>query len=232
MLDRAGTRLGRIEENPFHEAVTEIATRAGLRFILNVVLDDASRVASVVAGEPMEAFGQLVETARQIYEVEIPHQFDLVVAGVGHPKDANLYQASRAATNLYFAPTPVVRDGGTLVVPAPCQEGVGRGLGEKRFHEIMRAAGAPSEIVDAARTEGYPAGGQRAFVLAKLLEACDVVVVGCERPSLVKDLKMIPARDMDEALGFAKSKHRAGTDVLVVPHALHTLPVVGGSERQ
>jgi nickel-dependent lactate racemase len=232
MLDAPGTRLGKIESNPFHEAVTEIATSAGLRFILNVVVDDAGRVVSVVAGEPKEAFGQLVETAREFYEVEIPHQFDAVIAGVGHPKDVNLYQASRAATNLYFAPTPVVRDGGTIVMPAPCQEGVGQGLGEKRFYEIMKSAGSPSEVVEAARREGYPAGGQRAFVLAKALEVCDVVVVGCEHPALVKDVKMKPARDMEEACRLIDRKHGARVDVAVVPHALHTLPVVGGSDRQ
>jgi nickel-dependent lactate racemase len=232
MLDAPGTRLGRVESNPFHEALTEIAQRAGLRFILNVVTDDAGAGISVLAGEPKEAFGRLVETAREFYEVEIPHQFDVVVAGVGHPKDVNLYQASRAPTNLYFAPTPVVKEGGTIIMPAPCQEGVGLGLGEKRFYEIMKSASDPSEIVEGARREGYPAGGQRAFVLAKALEVCDVVVVGCEYPALVKDVKMKPARDMDEAFGLIERKHGASADVVVVPHALHTLPVVGGSDRQ
>src|SRR5512137_2090716 len=39
MVDHPGTRLGQIDGNPFHEAVTEAARRANLRFILNVVLD-------------------------------------------------------------------------------------------------------------------------------------------------------------------------------------------------
>jgi nickel-dependent lactate racemase len=228
MLDQPGTRLGRIEGNPFHQAVTEIADKAGLRFILNVVLDDGGSVVSLAAGEPELAFRQLVRSARSYYEVGIPRQFDVVIGGVGHPKDVNLYQASRVPTYLFFAPTPVVRQGGTMIIPAPGQEGVGQGLGEKRFHEIMKSAEGPSEILKAARKDGYPAGGQRAFVLAKVLEACEVVVVGCEHPALVEELKMIPFRDMAEALRFVQRKHGRGADVLVVPHALHTLPVVGG----
>ena len=51
MLDQEGTRLGRVEGNPFHVAVTEIARMAGLRFIINVVLDGATGVVSVEAGE-------------------------------------------------------------------------------------------------------------------------------------------------------------------------------------
>ena len=56
MLDHPGTRLGRLEGNPFHEAITEAAQRAGLRFILNVVLDDDKRIVAVRAGEPTAAF--------------------------------------------------------------------------------------------------------------------------------------------------------------------------------
>jgi len=226
MLDQSGTRLGTIEGNPFHVAVTEIARMAGLRFIINVVLDDRSAVVSVQAGEPEATFQRLVGKARSLYETTIPHQFDAVIAGVGHPKDANLYQASRAPTYLFFAPTPVVTEGGTIIIAAPCPEGVGQGLGEKRFHEIMKYSAGPSDVVERARKDGYPAGGQRAFVLAKVLEYCEVVVVGCQEPELVRDLKMTPMADMEKALQLVERKHGVGADILVVPHALHTLPVV------
>lgn len=111
-------------------------------------------------------------------------------------------------------------------MPATCPEGVGRGLGETRFHQLMKSARKPADIVEAARRDGYPAGGQRAFVLAKVLESCEVVVVGCAYPTLVQDLKMIPAQDMAEAFRFVARKHGKGADVLIVPHALLTLPVV------
>jgi len=40
MIDHPATRLGLIEGNAFHQAITEAAKKAGLRFILNVVLDE------------------------------------------------------------------------------------------------------------------------------------------------------------------------------------------------
>ncbi|MEM5774420.1 MAG: lactate racemase domain-containing protein, partial [Anaerolineaceae bacterium] len=52
-IDNPATRLGRIEGNPFREAVNEAARRAGLRFILNVVLDDEYRILRVAAGDPL-----------------------------------------------------------------------------------------------------------------------------------------------------------------------------------
>jgi len=226
MLDQPGTRLGRIEENPFHQAVTEIARKAGLRFILNVVLDSAGSVVTVGAGEPEATFEVLVERARSLYEVEVSQQYDIVIGGVGYPKDVNLYQASRAPTYLFFAPRPVVKKGGTIIIPARCQEGVGQGLGERRFHELMRSARDAKEIVETARKEGYPAGGQRAFVVAKVLQDCEVVIVGSEQPGLVEDAKMLPVADMNEAFQFVERKHGRDANVLVVPHALHVVPVV------
>ena len=227
-IDHPGTRLGRIEGNPFHEAVTEAARRAGLRFILNVVLDDEKQVVCVKAGEPVETHRQLVAFARSIYEVEIPHQYDVAIGGVGFPKDANLYQASRAASYLFFAPTPVVRPGGFLIIPARCEEGAGEGVGEQRFFTAMRDAPDVPFILDDARRNGYPPGQQRAFVMAKVLEQARVVVVGSERPDVVAACKMTPAGTMDEALALAAGELGEDLDVLIVPHALLTLPVVAG----
>lgn len=230
MIDHPGTRLGRIEGNPFHAAVTEAARRAGLEFIVNVVLDDHKRVVAVKAGEPEATFRELVTIARQVYEVPVAQRYDVVIGGVGYPKDTNLYQASRAASYLFFAPTPVVKDGGFLIIAAPCQEGAGEGVGEQRFYEKMKSAtDMPSLLADLRRT-GYPPGAQRAFVMAKVLEKAHVVIVGSERPEVIRDCKMIPARTMEDALGLAARKLGDTLDVLIVPHALLTLPIVTNPE--
>lgn len=225
-VDHPGTRLGRIAGNPFHEAITEAARRANLRFILNVVLDDEKRVVCVRAGEMVETHRQLVAFARSIYEVDIPHQYDVAIGGVGFPKDANLYQASRAASYLCFAPTPVVKPGGFLIIPARCEEGAGDGVGEQRFLAAMRDAPDIQSILDNARAHGYPPGQQRAFVMAKVLEGARVVIVGSETPEVVAACKMTPAATMEEALLLAARELGEQLDVLIVPHALLTLPVV------
>lgn len=225
-VDHPDTRLGRTEGNPFHEAITEAAGRAGLGFILNVVLDDEKQVVEVKAGEPVETHRQLVDFARSIYEVPIPHRYDVVIGGVGYPKDANLYQASRAASYLFFAPTPVVRSGGYIVVPARCEEGAGEGVGEQRFLEGMRDAPDVQAILCDAREHGYPPGQQRAFVMAKVLEEANVVIVGSECPKVVTACKMTPAETMEQALMSAALDLGEDLEVLIVPHALLTLPVV------
>ena len=149
-------------------------------------------------------FEELVAFAKSVYEVPIPHQFDIAIGGVGFPKDSNLYQASRAPSYLFFAPTPVVRPGGFFIIPARCEEGAGAGVGEQRFLAAMRDAPNVQFILDDARRNGYPPGQQRAFVMAKVLEQARVVIVGSECPDLVAACKMIPAASMEEALDLAQ----------------------------
>ncbi len=226
LVDHPGTRLGRIDGNPFHEAVTEAARRAGLRFIVNVVQDDQKRVVCVRAGEPEATFTELVDMAKSIYEVPVPQQYDLAIAGAGFPKDANLYQASRAASYLFFAPTPVVKPGGILIVPAPCGEGAGDGVGEQRFLKAMQDAPNVQAILEDARRHGYPPGQQRAFVMAKVLEENDVIIVGAEDPALIRTAKFLAEPTMDDAFRTASRRLGDDLDVLIVPHALLTLPIV------
>ena len=226
MLDHPGTRLGRIDGNPFHEAVSEAARRAGLRFIANVVQDDGKRVVFVAAGEPEATFEELVAFAKTIYEVPVPRQYDVAVGGVGFPKDANLYQASRAASYLFFAPTPVVKPGGVIIVPAPCGEGAGEGIGEQRFLKAMQDAPDVHTILDDARRDGYPPGQQRAFVMAKVLENNDVIIVGAEDPDLIRSAKFQAAPTMEAAFSLAGAALGPDLDAVIVPHAVLTLPIV------
>jgi len=233
IVDHPGTRLGKISGNPLHEAITEAARRVGLRFILNVVLDEQKRPVAVYGGEPEATFEKLVTIAQKLYTVPVPHEYDVVVGGVGFPKDANLYQASRAPSYIFFAPTPVVKKGGVLITPARCEEGAGKGIGERRFFEEMRAAPNMSSLLEKMRREGYQPGAQRAFIMAKVMEENPVVIVGAEFPEIVRDTKMIPVQTMEEALGFAvKHIGRPDLDVLIIPHALLTLPFIRKNETR
>ena len=224
-LDHPGTRLARIDGNPFHEAVTEIAARAGLRFIVNVVCDGDHRPVAVRAGAPTPTFEALVALAAQLYTVPVPHAYDVAIGGVGWPKDTNLYQASRAASYLAFAPTPVVRPGGAFIIPARCGEGAGAGTGEQRFFRAMADAPSVGWILEDARANGYPPGGQRAFVMAKVLEQHPVIIVGADDPAMIAAAKFTPAATLAEAFALVA---QAGPlqDALIVPHALLTLPDV------
>jgi nickel-dependent lactate racemase len=225
LLDDPGTRLGNLAGNQFHEAAFAIGEQAGLRFIVNVVLNDEGQVVAVRAGATRPAYEELVALARQIYEAPVDREFDVVVAGVGYPKDVNLYQASRAASYIFFAPRPVVRPGGTIIVPAACPEGPGDGTGEQRFYETMVNAPDMATLLADARRHGLRPGESRAFVMAKVLSEVEVIVAAAD-PDLIRRAHMTPAADVPAALDLVATRLGRALDVLVVPHALLTLPVL------
>jgi nickel-dependent lactate racemase len=226
-LEDPGVRLGRIDGNPFHETVREIAKRAGLVFCINVVADDRERVVAVASGEPDAVLAELVAKAAAIYTRPIYKQYDIAIAGVGAPKDVNLYQASRAATYLRFAPTPVVREGGSIIVPAKLDEGAGEGAGEQRFLQALESAESPAAVVEAARRH-FEGGAQRAVMVALTLQHCQIVVAASEAPEIVRLAKLRAAVDVEEALDIAYEHigRPERASVLLVPRAIHTLPVV------
>jgi nickel-dependent lactate racemase len=226
-LEDPGVRLAKIDGNPFHETIVENARRAGLDFCVNVVTDDAGRVVAIAAGEPDAVLAQLVAVGEKLYTRTIEKQYDIVIAGIGKPKDVNLYQASRAATYLRFAPTPVVREGGAIILPAQLDEGVGEGTGEQRFLAALERADSPAAVVEDAR-RNFAAGEQRAVMLALTLQHCLVIVAASEAPEVVRLAKLRAAVDVEEALDIAyehigRPEHAS---VLLVRHGLHTLPVV------
>ena len=226
-LEDPGVRLAKLEGNPFHQTVREIARVAGLAFCVNVVTDDRGQVVAVAAGEPDHVLTELVRAATRLYTRPIAKQYDIVIAGVGKPKDVNLYQASRAATYLRFAPTPVVREGGAIIIAAQLDEGAGEGAGEQRFFAALERAESPAAVVEAARKH-FEGGEQRAVMLALTLQHCLVIIAASEAPEVVRLAKLRAAVDVEEALDIAYEHIGRPTraSVLLVPHAFHTLPVL------
>ncbi len=224
MLGRSGVRLGRLSGNPFQRAVREGARRARLRFVLNVATNESGEILAVRAGDPIAVQDVLAKIAAAVYEVPVLHRYDLIVGGVGWPKDVNLYQASRAASYLYFSPSPVLRPHGFLIIPAPCPEGAGEGVGEQRFLAAMRSGKTPQEVKARLERVGYPPGAQRAYIMAQVLAGARVVIVGAQDPDVVRMCHMTPTATMGEALALVQAELGKSLQVLVVPHAMLTLP--------
>jgi hypothetical protein len=82
-------------------------------------------------------------------------------------------------------------------------------------------------VVDAARKH-FEGGEQRAVMVALTLQHCMLIVAASEAPEVVRLAKMRAAVDVEEALDIAYEHIGRPTraSVLLVPHALHTLPVV------
>ncbi|PSQ57428.1 MAG: hypothetical protein BRD23_08510 [Halobacteriales archaeon SW_9_67_25] len=216
MLAREGVRLGRINDNPFRAFVDQAGDLAGLDFCLSVTHGPAG-ILDASAGDPRAVVADLAATAREALSVEVAEGYDAVLGGVGAPKDANLYQATRAATYLVLGAHNPLRQGGRVVIPARLPEGAGEGTGERRFHEWLSTAESARILYEEMR-DGYEPGAQRAFVVARALLDHDVWVTNSQHPEVVEECLMHAAPAIEDAV-------EPGSDVLVVPDALNTLLV-------
>jgi nickel-dependent lactate racemase len=217
MLAREGVRLGRVEGNPFRETLDRAGDLIGLDFCLNVT-HGPSGFLGASAGDHKAVVRDLAGTAKDSLSVGVEGSYDAVLAGVGAPKDANLYQATRAATYVALGDYDPLRSGGRIVLPARLPEGAGEGTGEKRFYDWLSEAESADALYEEMR-QGYEAGAQRAFVVARVLREYDVYVTNSESrppPEVVEDCLMHARESVADAI-------EPGSDVLVVPDALDTL---------
>jgi nickel-dependent lactate racemase len=147
-LEHPNARNGCLDDNPVHEENTAIGRMAGCDFILNVVIGEGAKGAGatgaedaagccgkgnpspapprpilhVVAGDMEAAFLEGVTFARQAVTATLPGPVDVVVtSSAGYPLDTTFYQSIKGMV----AAMPIVKRGGTIIVAASLDEGVG-----------------------------------------------------------------------------------------------------------
>lgn len=108
-----------VPDNPVRRVIEEIGRRVRLKFIVNTILNPDRTLASVVAGDPVEAHRAGVEEARRICEVKLKGRVDVAICD-SYPAEVDLWQAVKA---LYVADI-ATKPGGVIVHLAPCPEGI------------------------------------------------------------------------------------------------------------
>jgi len=222
-IAQPGVELGVLEGNPFVAALREIAARSPLRFALNVVVDDAGRVVAAACGAPDAAQRRLADAHRAAWLRAVPGPFDVAVCGIARPKSASYYQASRAATYLALTRRPALAPGGLIVLCADLPDGPGAGPGESNFASLLAAAPSPAALVARGLTEPLGPGGQRAWVVARVLERHRVAVVGAADPAALAALGVTCHTTVAEALAAHERRLGRRARVLAVADATATV---------
>lgn len=223
-LDDPKVAIGSIENNPFQQALREIVKKVPLAFSVNVVNDQEGRAVKVFCGETESVFGEGVKFARHIYEVTARKPADIVICGVGYPKDINIYQASRAINYIANVDRPVIRRGGVLIVAAELREGIGESPAEIKFYETLKSMGSPEAFISGVKRCGCKAGEHRAYMVAGPLRNYNIVFVsGAASSALMKGLPFMHFTKMSDAIDYADSVVGPSAKVYAIPHALATV---------
>ncbi|NWF78175.1 MAG: nickel-dependent lactate racemase [Chloroflexi bacterium] len=175
--------MGRLDSDVRRE-IDAVALKAGLKLIVNTVLNREDKISHVVVGDPIQAFREGVKAAERIYCPEVPGLGDIVVVS-SYPADIDYYQASKALAYASLA----VKQGGTMVLVTPCPEGI------SPIHPVLkeRATLTYSENLEAIEKKEIDdlIAGAVLLVHAQILERAEVI---CYSHGLTKEDK--------KALGF------------------------------
>ena len=213
------TQILGVVESPVRLEMEEVAAKAGLTAILNTTLNARGEMVDSFFGDPRAAFRAGTESSRRIYGLNSPSSVDIVIAG-SHPCDIEFWQAHKSL----FPAAKIVRPGGTIIVVAPCPEGVAR-----THDDVLNYADQPygriRKLVDSGAAAD-PVGASNAVAWSRIRDFAEI--------SLVSD--GISAEDC-RALGFQSfpsldaaltdARRRLGKDasVAVMTHAPETLPI-------
>ena len=215
---------GWMKGNPFHEEAVRIARRAGIDFILNVVQDAQGRVIRAVAGELEAAHEQGVAAGKPYWELDLPHRYDVVVAGPGgYPRDIDLHQAQKAISTA----ETVCKPGGTIVLVAECPDSAGK------WSQWLKEADTPHAVIERFKREGFTENhSSKAFMCARAL-AKYRVFVACEGiPAAELRAMMFATADSPQA-AVDRAIRRAGPDarVLLLPKAVNCVPIIRSDDE-
>ncbi len=222
LIDNPDVCVGKLEGNPFHEDIVEIARLVGVDFIVNVVLNSKNQIVKATAGDLVKAHEALVSIYDKMYKVQVNEVPDIVISVPAPPKDINLYQATRAGNNLVLVPKPLIKRGGTIIIPALCRDGVG----DEVFYQWMKSAKDPLEVLERAKKH-YRIGVHKPYILSKILQRAEIFITNSAiKDEVIREMHMIPAKDVEEALNLAFEKHGKDARVLVLTHGVVTIPVL------
>jgi nickel-dependent lactate racemase len=213
---------GWMKGNPFHEEAVRIARKAGINFILNVVQDSHGNFTQAVAGDLEAAHEKGVSMGGPLWEVSLPHPYDIVIASPGgFPRDIDLHQAQKAVS----AAETMIESSGVIVLIAECQDGLG-----KWRAPWLKSAASPREVVERFKKEGFTEDHtSKDFMCARALAQHKVILFSTGVPEkIVRQIFFTPAASPQAAVDLAFEQADKNASVLVLPRAVNCVPRIDG----
>lgn len=210
-ISHPSARTGILEDNPIHRDMIFAAKKAGLGFILNVVINAKHQVIHAFAGHPDRAHLKGCAFVEELAGADaIPAPIVITTNG-GYPLDQDIYQAVKGMS----AAEATCEEGGVIIALSSCTEGHG---GED-FYKTFAEASSPLEIMNEIlrRDQRSTVPDQwESQILSRILLKYKVIMVTEAPREMVLNMKMQWAPSMEAALQMAED-YVPGGRITVIP---------------
>ena len=193
------SRTGILENNPMHNDMLWASKKAGLAFIVNVVLNDKKQVIFATAGDPEMAHKAGTDFLSSLCGAKANLADIAITTNGGYPLDQNMYQAVKGMT----AGEATVKRGGVIIMLAESGDGIG---GDHFYHQLADEPDINKTMqifLNRARNQTVPDQWQTQ-VLIRVLQHASMVYVSKMPDDVVRKMHMHPAHSIDEAIEVAK----------------------------
>ena len=217
-IDHPRARTGILEGNPIHVDMLWAAKRAKLAYIVNVVLNSEKKVICAVAGEPEAAHKKGTDFLFSLCGASAVESDIVITTNGGYPLDQNMYQAVKGMT----AAEATVRRGGVIIMLAESGDGIG---GDHFYHQLADEPDIDktmAEFLSRGRDETVPDQWQTQILL-RILKHASVIYVSEMPDDVVKQMHMIPAHSLGEAIDMAKSLVGKDASIVAIPDGVSVM---------
>ena len=215
-IGSARARAGNLHDNPIHIDMLYAAKTAGVKFIVNVVLNGKREIIGSFAGDLEAAHAKGTEFLSSLARVSKVECDIAVSTNGGYPLDQNIYQSVKGMTSA----EATNKEGGVIIMVAGLVDGHG-GLG---FYNNLTQSKSPQEFLErVAKTDrNHTIPDQwESQILSRVLSHHHVIMVSdLVKPELVTDMHMELAKTFDEALRRAYEIEGQDAKVAVIPDGL------------
>ena len=214
----AHSRTGVTHGNLIHSDMCEGAHRAGLSFILNVVLNDKKEVIGAFSGDLDPAHEAGIHFIQSLCRCKAAPAPIVVTTNGGYPLDQNIYQAVKGMSTAEMTCSP----GGVIVMAAECSDGHGAEAFFRTFADEPDNQLIMNHICSRSAEETQPDQWQSQIFLRILLHHT-VIFVSSAPKEMVESLHMIYSPTIEDAMQKAFDIAGADAQVTVIPDGVSTL---------
>ena len=221
-IDDPKAAWGVTHGNPVWEEIREAALMTPSTFLLNVALNREKQITAVFAGDLERAHEQGCAFVKKHAMAVVSKRYDIVIASnSGYPLDLNLYQSVKGMS----AASQVVKEGGTIIVAAECEDGIPDHGWYKR---LLFEAESPASLLEMIRAgDCHCQDVWQAQIHAAICQRNDVYLFSRHLADEEIERAMLkPCRDIAATVDRLLQTCGRDASICVLPDGTQTIPYV------